>query len=314
MDTKNKVWTKVDIEFLINNYPILGKSETAKQLNRSEASIRAKTSELKLKLDRNSEFYIEFQKRAALGKVGKKRPEHSKRIKELFENGVYSNFTNPSEDKRKIMSIRQKKWIKENGHPKGFLGKKRTDEEKKNISICFKKMWEDKNHIVNSDLHRQKIGDRMAKYSYTMAGDKMYSRAKRGYANIGGKNYYYRSSWEPNIACYFEMLKQNGDIKDWFYEVDTFWFENIKRGVRSYKPDFKIINNDDSFYYEEVKGWMDDKSKTKLNRMRIYYPNIDIRVLDSKRYNAIMKNKGIIKGWGEYLKEQTENDIISNKF
>lgn len=129
----------------------------------------------------------------------------------------------------------------------------------------------------------------------------MYNKTKKGVAIIGGKSYFYRSSWEANIACYFEFLKNAGEIKDWFYEVDTFWFEKIRRGVRSYKPDFKIINNDDTFYYEEVKGWLDSKSKTKLNRMRIYYPNIDIRLLDTKRYKTIMRNRALIKGWGEHL-------------
>jgi len=88
------------------------------------------------------------------------------------------------------------------------------------------------------------------------------------------------------------------EIKEWEHEPNTFWFLEIKRGVRSYLPDFLITRNDGTQYYEEVKGWMDNKSKTKLNRMRIYYPEVQIFVLDQKRYNEISKNKSIIPNWG----------------
>lgn len=131
---------------------------------------------------------------------------------------------------------------------------------------------------------------------------------KQGTISIGNKSCHFKSAWEANIACYFEYLKLLGEIKDWEYEPITFWFEKIKRGVRSYKPDFKIIKLDDSFYYVEVKGWMDSKSKTKLNRMRIYYPNIEMVLIDSKKYAEISKNyRNIISDWGILEKTLREN-------
>lgn len=126
----------------------------------------------------------------------------------------------------------------------------------------------------------------------------IYSRTKRGEVTIGGKTIFARSSWEANIAAYFEFLKQKKEILDWEHEPNTFWFLKIKRGVRSYKPDFLITNNDGSQYYEEVKGWMDAKSKTKLKRMALYYPEVKISVLDKDRYKAISANKSIIPNWG----------------
>lgn len=131
---------------------------------------------------------------------------------------------------------------------------------------------------------------------------------KQGTISIGNKSCHFKSAWEANIACYFEYLKSLGEIKDWEYEPITFWFEKIKRGVRSYKPDFKIIKPDNSFYYVEVKGWMDSKSKTKLNRMRIYYPNIEMVLIDSKKYAEISKNyRNIISDWGILEKTLREN-------
>lgn len=119
---------------------------------------------------------------------------------------------------------------------------------------------------------------------------------KQGKYDINGTEYFFRSKWEANYALYLDWLKKKKEIKDWLYEKDTFWFEQIKRGCRSYKPDFKIINYNDTIEYHEVKGWMDSKSKTKINRMRIYYPKIKLIVIQEKEYNAL-KKWGSLFGW-----------------
>jgi hypothetical protein len=96
------------------------------------------------------------------------------------------------------------------------------------------------------------------------------------------KNQFFRSKWEANYARYLNWLKKMNYIKDWKYEEDEFWFEDIKRGTRSYLPDFKIYNSNGTIEYIEVKGWMDDKSRTKLSRMQKYYPNIKISIVDGE--------------------------------
>lgn len=120
---------------------------------------------------------------------------------------------------------------------------------------------------------------------------------KSGWREINDKRYYFRSRWEFNYALYLEFLKEKEFIIDWEFEPDTFWFEKIKRGVRSYLPDFKIFGKD-GVVYHEVKGYMDPKSKTKLKRMAKYHPDVKLIVIDSKKYNEIKKNmSGILKGW-----------------
>ena len=115
---------------------------------------------------------------------------------------------------------------------------------------------------------------------------------------IGGKRNYYRSGWEANYAYYLEWLKQKKQIVDWEHEPDTFWFILIKRGVRSYLPDFKVTNVDSSIEYHEVKGRMDSKSATKIKRMKKYHPKIKLVVIDSSAYRSIEKTmKPIIKEW-----------------
>lgn len=125
-----------------------------------------------------------------------------------------------------------------------------------------------------------------------------YSKVRRGRrADIG--NMYFRSMMEANFARYLNLLQANGDIHHWEYESETFWFEAIKRGVRSYKPDFKVWDTESAEpYFYEVKGWMDAKSKTKLTRMAKYYPAVKIIVIGKKEYNDIRKSlSSIIPNW-----------------
>jgi hypothetical protein len=206
-----------------------------------------------------------------------------------------------SDEQNKRIAGQAKDRIRRQGHPRGYSGHKHTDSAKAKMSEASKRTWQDPNSKVHSESWKQGVSnsaskrmiERLAKTPHNV-----YSRVKSGTVTIGDKKIFARSSWEANVAAYLQFLKDATEIYDWQHEPDTFWFVKIKRGVRSYKPDFKIFNSDGTFYYEEVKGWMDPKSKTKLNRMRIYYPEVKINVLDQKRYNAIKKMSSLIPQWG----------------
>lgn len=121
---------------------------------------------------------------------------------------------------------------------------------------------------------------------------------KAGWREVGGKRCYFRSRWEANYARYLQWLVDQGEIKGWEYEPETFWFENIKRGVRSYLPDFRITENDGRQVYHEVKGWMDSRSRTTLKRMKKYYPDVPLVLIDSKIYKAIQRDvRAIVPDW-----------------
>lgn len=124
-----------------------------------------------------------------------------------------------------------------------------------------------------------------------------YTNTVKGWRTIGGQKHYYKSKWEINIAYYLEWLRINKVVRDWRYEADTFWFEKIRRGVRSYTPDFKVFERDGSIKYIEVKGWMDPKSKTKLKRMKTYYPDITIEVVEKDQYKTIKSQAGRLVNW-----------------
>lgn len=125
-----------------------------------------------------------------------------------------------------------------------------------------------------------------------------YSHIKAGWRMVGGIKYYFRSKIEANYARYLQFQKEKGLIKDWLHEPQTFWFLEVKRGVRSYLPDFKAILLNGSHIWYEVKGYYDSKSLTKIKRFRKYYPNEKLEVVDKKLFskpNAALKI--LIKDW-----------------
>jgi len=123
-------------------------------------------------------------------------------------------------------------------------------------------------------------------------------KSTQGWREIGGKRCYFRSRWEANYARTLQFLKEYEKIADWEHEPETFWFEAIKRGVRSYKPDFRITELDGSHRWVEVKGYYDAKSLTKIKRFRKYYPNEQLTLIDSKWFQKNnRKMRSLIQDW-----------------
>jgi hypothetical protein len=194
-------------------------------------------------------------------------------------------------------SVFMKKYSNEHNTGKRFLGRIQSISEKENTSKRIKERWKNKDDKFNSQEYRQKLSDYFVRLGKLGKLNMGHSRGKQGWYKNGDKKYYMRSSWERNYARYLDFLIKQRNIKNWEYEIDTFWFERIKRGVRSYKPDFKVYNNNGTIEYHEVKGWLDNKSKTKLNRMRIYYPSIKIILIEKKQYNAVKQYSRCFSGW-----------------
>lgn len=207
----------------------------------------------------------------------------ARKAKEL---GVNKQSWGMSEKAKRETGERTKEYIAKNGHPRGMLGKNHTEDarqkmsetRKKNpmlpehVAARTKKMMETKNERGNLIMPRKGV------------------TWKSGWETIGGQKIYFRSSWEVEYAHYLEFLKKAKQIKSWEYEPDIFWFEAIKRGTRSYTPDFKITNNDGSVEYHEIKGWMDAASQTKIKRMAKYHPGTKLVVLMKKE----LKDLGLI--------------------
>ena len=236
-----------------------------------------------------------------------KRTEENKRNIGLSKRGE----NHPNYGKHRSEEIKQKIGLAQTGEKNHNYGKHHSEETKRKISESRKG---EKNSLYGKHISkevREKLSiahngkclseehkKAMRKPHPTMVG-KMpkcmenagrWGNIERGYFDINGKEIFFRSKWEANYALYLDFLIKQKQILKWEYEADTFIFEKIKFGTRSYRPDFKVYNNEKDFSYHEVKGYMDAKSKTKIKRMAKYYPNIKLIIIDKDVYKDI-KNK-----------------------
>lgn len=204
-----------------------------------------------------------------------------------------------NEELRKAISEWSKRSIQENGHPRGFLGGHHSEATKFYIAMKSATRWMTitKEQITaRSDKWRATVLKNYGRPSVPRTQN-TYSRCKRGKrADLG--NQFFRSAWEANYARYLNWLVGNGQIVTWKYEPKTFIFEGIRKGTMSYTPDFVVVENNGEIVYHEVKGWMDATSKTRLKRMKKYFPEVKVIVIASKDYYAIANKLGrIIPGW-----------------
>lgn len=230
---------------------------------------------------------------ALTAELGRTKQFISRKAKEL---GLSNPRRKPTDENAAAQGKRVSKHFKDNGHPKGFSGRGHSKETCNLIGEKSKEAHARRSPEAESVRILKQLKTREA--NGTLNPHREGTTWKAAWRTIGGKRKYYRSSWEANYGYYLEFLKSHGKIKAWAHEPDTFWFEVVKRGVRSYLPDFKVTNNDGAVYYVEVKGWMDPKSATKLKRMKKYHPEVELRLVDAKAYKILAGQvKNLIPGW-----------------
>ena len=157
-------------------------------------------------------------------------------------------------------------------------------------------------YIQRVRANRLKWADKMVKIRIQKGGvftiPKLCPTWKQGWRVIGGQRNYYRSKWEANYARILEFHRRHALIHSWRHEPKTFWFEEIRRGVRSYLPDFEVIYPDGRPEYHAVKGWYDSKSKPKTKRMAKYYPDVKLRMVFQREYRTLAKQLApLITDW-----------------
>lgn len=123
-------------------------------------------------------------------------------------------------------------------------------------------------------------------------------RFKARWCEAGGQRFYARSGWEANYAYYLEFLRTKGYIQAWKHEPKVYRFPGVTRGRVSAKPDFLVIENSGEEVLHEVKGYMDDRSRVILKRMKKYYPELKLILIDRDQYASIRTKLGrVIPGW-----------------
>jgi hypothetical protein len=111
-------------------------------------------------------------------------------------------------------------------------------------------------------------------------------------AEVGGKVCRFRSGGEYDLACYLELLKIGGYIRDWAFEQTTFRFPF---GVR-YLVDFDVINNDGTFEYYEFKGQFKNSDRLKLATLFDKRPEVKLTIVFKNRREAAKIARSKIAG------------------
>lgn len=191
--------------------------------------------------------------------------------------------------KEKMAESTRNTW-KNQPHPKGMLGKTHSSEYSQEFGRRSSAWWKEATDEMKY-LRKKKL---VTSLRESGAFERSRGSWKAGWRSIGKVEKFYRSSWEANYARYLEFLKKQGEIKDWDHEPKTFWFDQIRRGAVSYLPDFKVTRNDGSHYWVEVKGWMDDRSKTKIKRFKKYYPEEELVLIERDWFKKNSKKLRIV--------------------
>lgn len=278
-------WTDEELQILREQYPQIGLRATAFLLGCKQDRVRSKASSLGIKQDRSSRFFKQWQRKAARGKVGKKRPDHSAAMKAAYANGDLPHLEKLSEYRRKLLHDGAREHRKRFGHPRGASGMKHTAQARAEISKRSKDAWNKRTPIQRMDMVKKMMVSRVR--NGTVAPNKKRGSWKASWRVIGGIRKFYRSRWEANYARFLEWRKQRGEVAVWLHEPETFWFDGVKRGCVSYLPDFKVTLPNGDIEFHEVKGWMDPASKTKIKRMKKYHPSVVLIVIDSKSYQKL---------------------------
>lgn len=305
-------YTAAEDEFLSSRWMELSHAELAAELDRTVKSVRSRCWRLRLVepndwSEREIEVLKAAYKDAAAGEsigldslaqsLGRHKTNICRKARELgltdqsrkkvlvTKERVRKYATD--EELRAAISERSKRYIAENGHPRGALGMKHSQATKDAISRANHDWWASLSEDQKSDHILKAIkGKRDAGIPFAKGARGSWKAAWR---EIGGQRCFFRSRWEANYARYLEWLRARGDIASWEHEAQTFWFEGIKRGVVSYLPDFKVVTPGGAVEWHEVKGWMDARSKTTIARMGRYHPKEKLVVIQQKQYDEIRR-------------------------
>jgi hypothetical protein len=121
--------------------------------------------------------------------------------------------------------------------------------------------------------------------------------AARGGKREDLNNRYFRSAWEANYARYLNLLIKTGQLTSWGFEERTFQFP-VKRGGRLYTPDFRLTFPNGRIEYHEIKGYMSPRDATKIKRLKKYYPEITLVLIEQDQYHAITRQiAALIPEW-----------------
>ena len=291
LQRRRKDWTDKEIRFLRRNYSHKGKNWCAQRLSgRTPNSIVVQARKLSLAVDPNSEYFKDWQARAAASKLGRPRPGARELLKSLRKEGRLPQPVQTPERRQRQSDMMRNRHA-QYGNPN--KGKSLSDETRRKMSAASLRMWKDPEFGAKMRTPERRAKRRQSSSENWIrsgrANENAYSRCRRGRrADLG--EMFFRSGWEANYARILNLLKEENEIYHWVFEPNTLPFP-VDRRPFSYTPDFMVWRRDDRDHcyveYVEIKGQMDDLSKLKHRHMEQFYPDVKIRVIEEPEYKNL---------------------------
>lgn len=175
-------------------------------------------------------------------------------------NGGHCHWT--EKDKKRLSKL-----AKQNPNFCGWnKGKKFAEEVKLKCVVCNKEYtqskslvkWKNKTKTCSS-ICRRKIQSSNLIDQYKN-GKKVYGGTTKW---LKYKDIKVQGSYEYRACKILDDWKLIGKIKNWEYTNDRFEYVGIDGKKHNYLMDFKVWNNDGSFYYLETKGYEKENDKLK---------------------------------------------------
>lgn len=117
--------------------------------------------------------------------------------------------------------------------------------------------------------------------------------SKGGFAKwYNYKNIKVIGTYEFRMCFILDKWKELGKIKNWEYTNDRVQYKDIEGVDRTYILDFKITNNDDSFYYLETKGRQ--RENDELKWQAVFNKGFDLKIWFKKQIKEEEKILNII--------------------
>lgn len=326
-EKKTRSWTKEDKELLVELYPEKSNIELCEILEKTDGQLRWMKSKLGLNTkfkpfteeekERIKNYYLEhkddldlcmlskemnrqktsisrYARKIGLTDICRKNTEESIKKSKI---GLQNYYKTEAGKQAKVKAKELLSYYAKNKHPKGMLNKHHSADTRKRMSESHIELSKNMAYEEKHQIAMKAVKTKRDK-GIIHTGENAYSRCKGGHRK--DIDHYFRSSWEANIA----RLLNFKSIK-WEYEYKRFNFENEIEGVLSYQPDFYLPEYN---IWIEVKGWMDDKSKKRLELFKIYYPDEykNFILIDQKYYYSLEKEySNIIENW------ETKNNYLN---
>jgi len=77
-----------------------------------------------------------------------------------------------------------------------------------------------------------------------------------------------QGTYELRTCKILDRWKRDGDIKDWEYTNDRIKYIGVDGKEHFYLLDFKVLDNDENFYYIETKGYERENDKLKWDAVK----------------------------------------------